>query len=188
MKSTAYARHSHRNANAVAHPVPQSRTPAPLVLDTVALPFVPGLTDAGGSYRRPVPHPGVTPAPVGHNFVLGRQPSPWTPFSLGGHLLSTSPPLVLGPPLLPLAPRRSRLPRPCPSWSLNHTISTYSIQAVAWAGPSQGQALNDGFGPACHPRKPKPPQAKPGRHEFGALQVSCPGLILLRVRIRKTLV
>ncbi|KAH9983635.1 hypothetical protein BJV74DRAFT_988928 [Russula compacta] len=35
------------------------------------------------------------------------------------------------------------------------------IKAAAWAKPSQGQALVDGFGSAWHLKKPKPPRAKP---------------------------
>ena len=37
----------------------------------------------------------------------------------------------------------------------------YPTKAAAWARPSQGQALFDGFGLAWVLRKPKPAQAKP---------------------------
>jgi len=43
------------------------------------------------------------------------------------------------------------------SWAKFDILHT---KAVAWAGPSQGQALVDGFGLACVLRKPKLPQAK----------------------------
>jgi hypothetical protein len=64
---------------------PHRCAPALLVLGTLALPFVPRLTDAGGSYCRlpskegkpvtgkPTPRHHLC-GPVGHNFVLGQQP------------------------------------------------------------------------------------------------------------------
>jgi len=55
------------------------------------------------------------------------------------------------------------------------------MKAVAWAGPSQGQAVNDGFGLAWDLKKPKSPQlrpgrsrgfqAKPGRHTAGTTDI-----------------
>ena len=46
-------------------------------------------------------------------------------------------------------------------------LNILHTKATAWARPSQGQALVDGFGLACVLRKPKPPQAKPKPQLWG---------------------